>query len=280
MKKIFVLAIVLVTLIAANAFCLDIEIMMPALKESKKGISVIFASIDKDLSTAAGELSRIDLKGEDARKILSEMYKGKNYVVDCVIVDTASKMAVIEPEEYRKYEGSDISKQAHVIKLLKDKKPIFSDVFTSVEGLKVIDFAYPIFSDKGEFLGSVNMLVKQQALSEDVIVPLVSGLACKAWIMQRDGLIIYDQDQNQIGLNIFADTFFQPFEGLVSFSRTVAMAKDGAGSYDFYKKGLDDQAVVKKYAVWDTVSLYGTEWRIIVMEADKPAPGKKDEARP
>jgi len=90
--------------------------------------------------------------------------------------------------------------------------------------------------------------------------------------MQKDGLIIYDPDPDQVGRNIFSDELFRPFQELISFSRTVSMEKEGTGSYDFYTKGLRDQTVVKKYAAWNTVSLYGTEWRIIVMEIEKPEP--------
>ncbi len=270
MNKTIFLVIGIITLIAANVFCMDIGAMMPPLEKAKESITAAFTSIDNGLSIAAGKLSSVDLKSGDARKILRELCKNRDYLVDCAIIDTAGRMIVVEPAEYSKYEGSDISKQAHITALLKDKKPVLSGVFRSVEGIKVIDFNYPIFSDKGKFLGSVSMLVEQDALSGDIIMPLVKDLSCKAWVMQKNGLIIYDPDPDQIGRNIFTDAFFQPFEDLISFSKTVAIAKNGAGSYDFYAKGMDDKTVVKKYAVWDTVSLYGTEWRIIVMEADEP----------
>jgi len=276
MKKVIIPVIVMIVFSAVNAFCMDLDNMMPALEEAKAGIAATFASIDKGLSGAAGELSKVDLKGEDARKILNALCKDRPYVVDCSIIDTKGVMIVVEPAEYKKHEGSDISTQAHIAKLLKTQKPVLSEVFSSVEGIEVIDFNYPILSDKGEFLGAVSMLVKQDALCDDVLAPLVKNLPCKAWIMQKDGLIIYDPDPDQIARNVFTDDLFLPFRDLVSFSRTVASSKDGAGSYDFYSKGLENKTLVKKSAVWDTVSLYGTEWRIIIMEADEVLAVAKD----
>jgi hypothetical protein len=91
--------------------------------------------------------------------------------------------------------------------------------------------------------------------------------------MQTDGLILYDQDPDQINKNIFTDPMFEPFSDLISFSRTVAYNPSGAGSYDFYKKGYQDKVVVKKDAVWDTVKLYGNEWRIVVMEIEEGSAG-------
>lgn len=269
MKKAIIPIIAVIALIAFNAFCMDLDVMMPALEKSKEGIEATFISIDKGLLGAAGELSKVDLKGQDARKILNALCQDRPYAVDCSIIDTKGTMIVVEPAEYKKHEGSDISAQAHIAKLLKMQKPVLSGVFSSVEGIEVIDFNYPIFSDQGEFLGAVSMLVKQDALCEDVLTPLVKNLPCKAWIMQKDGLIVYDPDPDQISRNVFTDDLFLPFRDLVSFSKTVAGSKDGAGSYDFYVKGLEDKTVVKKSAVWDTVSLYDTEWRIIIMEADE-----------
>lgn len=272
MKKGMILAVGMTIFMAVHAFGMNIDLMMPVLEKAKQGITAVFSSIDKGLSGAAKQLSGVDLKGEDARKILNDLCRGRDYAVDCNIIDPNGRMIVVEPSQtYGKYEGSDISQQAHIIKLLKDKKPVFSGVFPSVEGIKVIEIAYPVFSDKGEFRGAVGILVRQQALTGDVLEPLVRDIPCKAWVMQKDGLIVYDPDPDQIGRNIFTDKLFEPFEDLVSFSETVSMATDGAGSYDFYAKGLEDKTIVKKYAAWDTASLYGTQWRIIVMEVDRPA---------
>ncbi|QAT16537.1 hypothetical protein BU251_01740 [Candidatus Velamenicoccus archaeovorus] len=279
MRRGMMLVVGLVMLMTVNAFCMNIDVMMPVLEKAKGGIKTMFSSINKDLSDAARKLSRVDFEGEEARRILNGLSGGRDYVVDCAIIDTAGKMVVVEPQEYRKYEGEDVSRQVHIAELLKTKRPILSGVFLSVEGIEVVDFIYPVFSDKGEFLGGVSMLVRQQALTGDIIAPLVRDVPCKAWVMQKDGLIIYDPDPNQIGRDIFTDDFFRPFEDLISFSETVSRATDGAGSYDFYAKGLEDKTVVKKYAAWDTVSLYGTQWRIVVMEVDRPAIVIKDPDR-
>lgn len=280
MKRMFIQVIGISALIAGNAFCMNINLMMPVLEKAKKGITENLSSIDKELSATAGELSAVDLKGEKARQILSQLCENKPYLIDCAIIDPAGKMIMVEPQEYKQYAGSDISGQAHIIALQRDKKPVLSDVFRSVEGIDAIDFEYPILSDKNELLGSVSMLVKQKALSEDIIMPLVLDIPCKAWIMQKNGLVIYDPDPGQIGKNIFSDELFKPFPDLISFSRTVAMENAGAGSYDFYSLGLENKTIVKKYVVWDTVSLYGTPWRIIVMEAEKPAPKPEEKPAP
>lgn len=268
-KKIFLMALFFACFLA-DSFCLDADKFMQVLSEAKNNFSGTFSSIDQDLSAAARGISIAGIKSDEARQVLNSLCKGRSYAVDCAIVDEAGKMTVVEPQEYNKFEGSDISMQAQVKRMLKDKKPVFSDVFTSVEGIKTVDVEYPIFSGSNEFLGSVSMLIDQEVMAEIIIAPLVRKTHCKIWIMQKNGLIVYDPDPNQIGRNIFSDELFRDFNVLISFCRTVANTKEGAGSYDFYASSLGDKVVVSKYAAWDTVSLYGNEWRIVVMEADKP----------
>lgn len=280
MRKAFVLAIGIFALIVSDAFCMDIEVMMPVLEKAKEGISVTLNSIDAGLSTVTKDLSGVDFNSDKARQILKGLCKDRDYLIDCSIIDKSGKMIVVEPQEYKRYEGSDLSRQDQVIAVRQSKKPVFSDVFRSVEGIESVVFEYPIFSNKNDFLGSVSMLVRQEALAADVVMSLVADKQCKIWIMQKNGLIVYDPDPDQIGRNIFSNEMFKPFKDLVDFSRTVAMEKEGAGSYDFYAKGLEDKTVVKKYVAWDTVSLYGTDWRIVVMEADKPVASATEEAKP
>ena len=177
-------------------------------------------------------------------------------------------MVTVEPAEYRKYEGADISGQKHVIEIRKTGKPVLSAVFTAVENVNAIAFHYPVFSEKKEFIGSVSMLIREDALLGRILLPLVKGKPCKIWMMQPDGLVVYDPDPGQIGRNIFTDELYRPFKDLISVSKTVAAAQNGAGSYDFYAKGLQDKTIVKKYVVWDTFAMRGSSWRIVVMEVE------------
>jgi hypothetical protein len=149
--------------------------------------------------------------------------------------------------------------------LLKNKKPIMSGVYHSAGDIHAVTIGYPIFSDKGEFSGAVRMLIRHDLF----LKPLLEDKPCKIWVMQKDGLVVYDVDPEEIGKNIFSDPIFSPFEDLISFSKTVVSSKSGAGSYSFYINGLKDKRLAEKTAVWDTAGLYGTEWRVVAMEIDR-----------
>jgi len=271
MRRALVFAVGLVMLSAVNAFCVDIDAMIPVLNDAKDRISAELTALNNDLSAAAGQLAGVDLKSKQARQIMSQLGNNRDYVIDCAIIDPSGKMIAVEPPAYAKYEGTDISQQSEVTALLREKKPALSNVFRSVEGIDSIVFQYPLFSVNKEFIGSLSVLIKQDALCAGVIEPLVADIPCKIWIMQKNGIIVYDPDPNQINRNIFTDEMFKSFLALISFSRTVAQAESGAGSYKFYSKGFENTAIVEKYAAWDTIALYGAQWRVIVMEAEPPA---------
>lgn len=244
------------------------------LKKAKEEISEELSDIDEDLSHAAKKLAKIDLKGKEAREILAELCEDRDYVYDCAILDPTGKLVTIEPEGVRSYEGTDISSEAAVKKVLATKRPVLSDVFQCLDGTNRIDFEYPIISNKGEFLGAISMLVNHSALLESIIAPVVQGKPYSIWVMQTDGTVIYDPDPVQVNKNLFTDPMYADFDSVISFAKQAAEMPSGASSYDFYKKGLNDKTIVKKDTVWDTVSLYGTDWRIIVTKIieNKPAP--------
>jgi hypothetical protein len=80
--------------------------------------------------------------------------------------------------------------------------------------------------------------------------------------MQNDGLVIYDVDPKQIGLDVLHDPLYKPFPGLIALARKVASANEGTGVYRFYQKG--SEAPVTKVAYWRTAALHGPTWRLVI----------------
>lgn len=266
MNKSVVLLLAICLCISVNAFALDVANIISSLDTTKQSIDSTLAGIDKDIKAAAGDLSNTDLKGDAARKILNGLLKDRPYVVDCSIIDSNGLKITVEPQTYKEYEGADRSSLASVESLLKTKKPVLSDVYHAAEGMHAISVGYPIFSSKGDFMGAVRMLIRYEVF----LKPLAQGKPCKIWVMQKNGLLVYDADPDEIGHNIFSDDIFKPFKDLIDFSKTVSASENGFGSYSFYANGINDKTLVQKLAAWDTVGLYGTQWRVVAMEIDRP----------
>jgi basic membrane protein A len=223
--------------------------------------------LDRDLQRSAQALSGKELTGEYAREVLKRLYGANPYIIDCETVSNQGIMVAVEPPEHRAAEGADISSQAHMVKLFKTKEPVLSGSFRSVEGPNAVVIHHPIFSPDRRFAGSVSALFAPEYLLSSIVGPVAANLAVDIFLMQNDGLMIYDVDTEEIGRNVFDDPLYKPFPELVALARQVAAADEGTGTYRFYRKG--SQTPESKVAYWRTVALHGTAWRLVITGAEE-----------
>lgn len=250
--------------------------MAPIISELEKELSLKLNRIDTELAVAAQGLSKTGLRGLEARKILQNLCRTTPFAVDCATIDSAGTMLIVEPEEYRMFEGADLGKQEQVVRLQKTRKPVLSEVFLTVEGFDAVDIEHPVFSPQGKFLGAVSILVKPESLLASVATDIVQGLPIDVWAMQTDGRILYDPDREEIGRMLFSDPVYQPFLQLQTLGARISKVRSGSGNYEFLGKGLNKP--VTKSAYWTSVGLYGTEWRVVATHAlaDDSAQAKRE----
>ncbi len=201
-------------------------------------------------------------KEPDIRRFLNIAMGAYTPVVEAVYVDLKGIMKYIEPREYKSFEGTNISKQQHQIDLLKTHKPIFSTGFRVVEGFLAVVLAYPLFDSNNQLQASVNLVVRPELIMQKLVKSLNIPDDTELWIMQKDGMIIYDDDPDEIGRMLFTDPLYAPYQSLKDLGRQISSSPSGKGEYWFQAVGGTEK--VLKVAMWDTVSLHGREWRVIL----------------
>jgi len=248
-----------------------------------KGVNAELQAANKELNSVANSMTSVPLSGEKAHSLLNMLCSRLRYGFDCVAIDTSGKITAAEP--HRNEEGESIAGQDHVKAVLTTRKPKLSKVFHSVEGINAVALMRPVFSQSGSLRGAVGILFDVRHMFEAIVKEKMTGLPISISVMQTDGMLVYDNDPDQIGRNAFSDPLYERFVDLKKLTKTISEQKSGKGSYNFYRENSD--AVVKKEAFWDTVTLYGTEWRMILIHAmtEKPTAsvtdrdaGKLDEA--
>jgi len=260
----------------------------PILSELRKEITTELNKLDHELARLAESISDKDVNAVETRKMLADLCRSYPYEVDCAVVDRNGRMVVVAPEKYAKFEGSDISAQEQVIRLREQKKPVLSNVIRTVEGIDAVDLEQPVFSSRGELTGSVSVLFRPETLLKAVISPVIQGMPVDVWLMQKDGRILYDPDEAEVGRMLFDDPVYKPYPQLLALGTLIARERTGTGSYEFLGSGLEKPA--KKDAYWTTVGLHGTEWRLVVIhiraghalspgkDLEKPVTGKYTDA--
>jgi hypothetical protein len=240
---------------------------------TRQKVTEEFNRLDASLKRAAETLGTAGLTGDRARSALRELCGAFSYAVDCTAVDAAGRMVTVEPAPYRRFEGSDISNQEQVERVKDSRKPAMSAVFRAVEGFEAADAEYPVTAPDGKFLGSVSVLFTPSRLLGDIIRPVTEGTPLDIWVMEKTGRILYDIDTPQIGLKLFTSRLYRPYGSLVRLGRRIATQPEGSGVYRF--KAQPSKKTVAKNAYWQTVSLYGSEWRLVGIHIEHDASGKR-----
>ena len=246
---------------------------LPILKEVHQKINEEFQRLDAAMKDAAHKLSISGLTGDGARSSLAGLCGNFTFAIDCTAVDPKGKMVTLEPSAYRHLEGTDISAQEQVKRVIKNHKPVMSSVFKAVEGFDAVDVEYPVFNPQGKYIGSVSLFFKPEIFFAQILPALTKSFPVDIWVMEKGGRIIYDTDISEIGLNLFTSPSFQPYAELQKLGRRIAAKQEGNGSYQYKVHGENTSA--KKNAYWKSVDLYGTEWRVVGVHVEKDKSGSK-----
>ncbi|HOD53809.1 MAG TPA: cache domain-containing protein [Candidatus Cloacimonadota bacterium] len=226
----------------------------------------VLKSIDQSIALHI-QNDKPDPKNQDnIRNMLSAFLKENPYTVNAIYTDTKGKMKLIEPVDYQNFEGTDISTQEHIKAMKTDPKPYFTNTFKTVEDYWGFVISHPVFV-KNKYAGAFNVLLRPELLIEPLINNMNFTEEYELWIMQMDGMIIYDQDHAEIGKMLFTDPLYAPYESLLSLGKNILSFNQGSGEYSFKKAGSEE--IVRKSAVWDTIKIHNKEWRVVLTHIEK-----------
>lgn len=232
------------------------------LKRMQIEVHSVFTEVETELKSVVHKLSSLEAKSEASRNVLNSLISKFDYVEGCVIVDSAGNVVAFEPKENNQYEGQNISSQKHMVKFYENKKPLLSNVFKLIEGGYGAVVVRPLFAKDKSLIGSVNVVIRPQLFLRSIFKPIVEGFPVDAWIMDLEGNIVYDPDEQEIGRNIFSDPIYADFDELKSVAKQMQEQKDGIGIYRYYSNGTNQ--TVTKQMYWTTVQMYGTPWRVVM----------------
>jgi len=273
MKKILPVIIVLAIIVVSIIILAKILRPQQKMTPSEKARSIVLGKVtervhselqlaDKDFALAALEVAQFEFTSDSVRNILNGIHARHSFIVDCCIVDTNGIMVVVEPEEFKSFEGSDISDQTQVQKIHQTHKPLMSNAFMAIEEFQAVVIQYPIFSGVNEFIGSLSMLIRPDSMLVDIIKPIIKGLPLNIWVMQKDGIILYDRNEEEIGKNLFTDEMYKPYKNLLALGEEIIANDNGYGSYTFLSDTMTEP--VEKMCFWETVGLYDMQWKLVL----------------
>lgn len=93
-----------------------------------------------------------------------------------------------------------------------------------------------------------------------VISMKMSNFPIEMWVMQKDGTVVYDDDEDEIGLNVLDEETEGVNPSLIKVTRAMAATANGNGEYTVFDKRMKKE--ITKIILWTTIAMHGTEFRL------------------
>jgi hypothetical protein len=227
----------------------------------------LFSRVDLLMSSAAQRIAEKGRASEESRSILRDLCKDIPQVMLCAVTDASGLVTAIEPEPYRRFQGTNVIGQTYVARTLSDMQPVLSRSFRNEDGLFGVFFAYPLVSAGKTSEGALLVLFRPDRFIGEAVRRIPLYMPVEVAVLQTDGIVLYGEYPENIGRNVFTDPDTQGYRQLISLAWRVKKEPSGTGTYIPAKSRY--RTPVNKQAYWDTASLYGTEWRVLLLKSEE-----------
>lgn len=258
-KKILLFALMVLSIIACKKS--DEKIDFPVeIDQVINELTLSFDSLNMDLAANATEISQNVADTATIRTKLLEMFNKSSFVDEFSFITPQGILQIIEPSEFYSSQGIDISDQSHIIKVFQTKLPVLSQSFQVVEGYNAAVDIHPLLNVELVQGAICGVFVPKEILGR-IILPYVSGEAFEIWVMEKGGKVLFDQDEEEIGLNVITDPLYADFPELIAAAELINDGESGQTSYSFYQSGTNIKVTKKTY--WKTLHICDNEWKIV-----------------
>jgi signal transduction histidine kinase len=240
------------------------EMEMIYARQAARGIEEYFQTWTGNLN-ALSQMSAVaedDAEGRTALKLIYETNKAR--ILEISRVDEKGVIRYDFPDSSAV--GLDISHQKHVIALMRDHKPVVSEVFRTIEGVEAVALHVPVFKGT-EFKGSVEILVDFRSLAKRYLDAIQVGETGYAWVISREGTFLYTPVPDFIGKSALEVDKDNPSTNAL----VGAMLQGREGTAEYTSQRMRDQRLspMTKYAAYLPVRLDNTFWSICVASSQQ-----------
>ena len=242
------------------------EQQMTYARQGARGLEEFFAMWTGNLN-ALSQMNAVIADGAEGRSVLKLFYE-TNHARILEILRLDERGVIREDFPDSSAVGTDISHQKHVVELLRDHKPAISDVFRSGEGVDAVAVLAPVFRGT-EFKGSVGILVDFRSLSQRYFEVIRIGDTGHAWVISRDGTILYTPVPSFIGRSILEANMDNPSPDVLV--KAMLEGREGSAEYISDRTGTRHMNPTRQYAAYLPVRFGSNFWSLCVVSSEQDA---------
>lgn len=237
--------------------------MTALLERATANVSAGLSQLQESNAESAKELAQTGIAGDAAANVLQEKLAGTSpYVISSLAIDTAGIVTAAAPAHYEVMAGMDLGYQSEVQYANEVKEPILSHIFMLEEGFPGISLSYPIFAGDDTYLGYTDLTIRPEVFLRQYFSPITEETGYEFMVLQTDGMILYETNEEEVGKNAITDPIYQSTE-IPKLAEQIAAEQSGRGEYTFWD--MDWKGEVPRELYWSTVAFDGTEWRVAVI---------------
>ncbi len=233
-------------------------------RQAARGIEDFFATWTRSLTALAGmdEIAAAGAVGRQEMRLFFEAHREQ--LRSLSRVDERGVILVSYPATGS--EGADISGQAHVREILRDHRPVVSDVFRSVQGFDGIALHVPVLQG-GVFRGTIAVVVNFESLARRHLDVIRIGESGHAWVVSRAGTFLYTPIPGFTGTSAFERYAKSP--SILAMVTEMLKGREGVATYASDDVGDRETASTRNYALYAPIRLGNTFWSIVVTSTEK-----------
>ncbi|WP_181391384.1 cache domain-containing protein [Methanospirillum stamsii] len=235
--------------------------MKPALDTITEQILQMLNEVREENRLSADALVSTGTSGDEAARALSLKLDNITYSHSSLIISPENVVTTAAPEQYASLIGTDLSYQNETMFATEKQSPVVSNIFYLEEGFYGISISYPIFSGE-EYLGYTDVTIRPEEFFHPIISPFTEQTGYEVFILQTDGVTVYETSEVETGKNVLTDPLYDTPE-MRNVSRAVIDNPEGTIEYSFWNRFWNKQT--ERQAVWNTLTLDNQEWRIGVV---------------
>jgi hypothetical protein len=153
-------------------------------------------------------LANIDRNQTGVNKILGKAQEKFSWIDSAIFISPTGVAVAIMPESYSDLIGADLSYQEIVQEALANRSPVMSDYMLLDEGVMGTLLEYPVYSEGWEYAGILSFTFTPAELIEPYAEDIKSKYGYSVLVAQPDGVILYDEDNEEIGSETFGNPVY------------------------------------------------------------------------
>ncbi len=277
MKNLLLLAITAVFLIGGCSSKPKEEVILlqpytdaiAALNDINMAVVQKFKEYDAEMAYASLRLDRLGMTAARSEVIVASLQRIDGYVRLSGTLNTSGKRLYTTPMKYFQASGGGetISNAPAIMEQVRRGRKVLSDAYQNKCNELVVDYICPVKGDDEIVHGAIYMQIAITELLRHYVTERITAMPVNVWVMQTDGLLVYDTSPEEINQNILTGDYFKDYPSLIQLAQKIANFETGTGSYRYLTKGNKVEMV--KNAQWNSVTLGGRQLRLVLNVEDR-----------